>query len=293
MTTENFHLAAARLLAARQRGETSAALMRQITDLRRLLDDTEAAVVGRGRAHGESWKDIGKAAGCGHERMRKKWPQDAVERRLARARENENSTSAESDGLGSDGPPGGSEHPPPLPATDRLAHALRALQQNSGLSIKETGLAIGVSPSHVSRLVAGTRRPSWPVVERFAEACAGDVRALRDLWEAAQHQQVFEREHVPDDPDAAAVEFHTALRALWLADRRPDLWTIQQRTRPGKELTINEITLFLAGTQMPDWESTTRIVLALRGRPAEVRRLWHAATTPPKPTITLPAAAFG
>ncbi|MFJ7069698.1 helix-turn-helix domain-containing protein [Streptomyces sp. NPDC101115] len=297
LTTENLQHASTKLLAASQYHGDSASLMRQITDMRRLLDDAEAAVVARGRARGDSWKEIAQAAGCGAERLRKKWTQDTVTRRLTRVRQGGTGRPGELGGLvgltervdrGDDG-----DHSPTQTPAEQLAAALKCLHRSTGRPIKETALKVGVSPSYVSRILAGTRRPAWSVVERFADACDGNLLALRDLWETAQRQPDLDREPAPEDPEVAADKFLTALRAHYLAAGRPDLWTIQRLASAGRKPTINEIALVLNGLQIPSWETTAKIVFALGGRPAELRPLWQAAVSPPLSHSNLPASAFG
>ncbi|MER7111900.1 helix-turn-helix domain-containing protein [Streptomyces sp. NPDC000229] len=296
-----------RLLASAHDGGDSGSLMRQVTDLQRHMQDVEAAIVARGRGRGDSWADICRATGRGAERMRKKWNQDAVARRLERARAarvKRSATASDTPLSRSPGNAGGPEagadspRPPSQTPAQQLAAAMSFLQRATQEPIKETALNVGISPSYLSRILAGTRRPSWPVVERFAAACHANLAELRDLWEAAQRPPDLDtppREPAPHDPEEAKEKFHTALRALYLAADRPDLWAIQRITGAGKKLPIREITRTLNGSHIPDWESTARLVLALRGRPAELRPLWQAATTPPECADSphLPAAAFG
>ncbi|MFG3499347.1 helix-turn-helix domain-containing protein [Streptomyces sp. NPDC047928] len=300
-TTEDLHLAVTTLLTTVQDGGTSANLMRQVTDLQRLLQNVEAAVVGRGRARGDSWDDICRSTGRGTERMRKKWTQDAITRRLdlVRATRATGSVPAPDSSNGSHDqragtpctattdPADGAARPPSQTPAQQLAAAMSFLQRATRKSIKETALDMGVSPSHVSRILSGTRRPSWPVVQRFAAACHASHHELRDLWEAAQRPPAPDtpaREPAPLDPAKAKEKFHTSLRALYLAAGRPDLWTIQHATSPRTHLPIRKISRALSGGDIPDWDTAARIILALHGRPAELRPLWQAATTPPRDT---------
>ncbi|MFD7095123.1 helix-turn-helix domain-containing protein [Streptomyces xanthophaeus] len=311
---EDVHLAAGDLLAAIHDAADSGTLMHQVTDLYRLLADVEAAVVNRGRARGDSWETIVSSTGHSADRLRKKWTQDKLRRRLdllraARRQRDMPARSAQADppaGGWADGrggaaePDDGAARPPSQTPAQQLAAALAFLHRATGRALKDTAQEIGISASHVSRILAGHRRPSWHVVEHFAAACGGNVRELRDLWEAAQRPpdpDTPAREPAPGDPAEAKTKFHIALSALYLAADRPDLWTIQRMT--SKKLTISEIARALNGGHILDWDATARIVFALRGRPAELRPLWQAATRPPTPPEPpehrprYPAAAFG
>lgn len=310
---EDFHLAAGDLLATIHDAADSGTLMHQITDLYRLLADVEAAAVHRGRARGDSWETIVASTGHSADRLRKKWTQDKLRRRLdhLRTARRERDMPARFPHAGPPGaggagghapaaPDEGSTRPPSQTPAQQLAAALAFLHRGTGRALKDTAEEIGVSASHVSRILAGHRRPSWPVVENFAAACGGNVAELRDLWEAAQRPPAPDtpnREPAPDDPAEARTKFHIALSALYLAADRPDLWAIQRMT--SKKLTISEIARALNGGHILDWDATARIVFALRGRPADLRPLWQAATQPPAPPPPpeyrprYPAAAFG
>ncbi|MFF9868820.1 helix-turn-helix domain-containing protein [Streptomyces sp. NPDC013953] len=310
-TAEDLNLAVTTLLATVQDDGDSNTLMRQITDIDRLRKDVEAAIVARARARGDSWKDICRSSGRGPERLRKTWTQDAVTRRLELVRAARASRpappapdpaggpAARTAGRTGTGADAETVRPPSQTPAQQLAAAMSYLQRSTRKSIKETALDMGVSPSHVSRILAGTRRPSWPVVERFAAVCRGSLPELRDLWEAAQRPLGYEaaaREPAPGDPAEAKERFHTALNALYLAADRPDLWAVQRISGTGRKVAIGEITRTLTGGHVPDWETTARLVAALGGRPAELRPLWKAAAAPPprRPDAPeLPAAAFG
>ncbi|MFE7582892.1 helix-turn-helix domain-containing protein [Streptomyces gardneri] len=291
-TAEDLQLSATTLLAAVHGGEDTDDLMGQVTDHYRFLKDVEAAVVARGRARGDSWMQIAEAAGSGAESYRKKWTQDKVSRRLTRAREARRDRQAASGRPDAADRAGCAPLPPAQTPGEQFAAAMVSLQRSTGLTIKDTASRIGVSPSYVSRILAGTRRPSWPIVEAFVETCEGRSLEMRALWEAAQRTPDHQQEPVPEDPDEARAQLHTALRALYLAADRPDLWDVKRAVSTGTKPSIREISLALNGTRIPDWETTAKIIMALRGSPAEFRPLWQAAS-PPSTTSALQAAAFG
>ncbi|QES24154.1 helix-turn-helix domain-containing protein [Streptomyces venezuelae] len=291
-TTEDLQLSATTMLAAVQGSEDTDVLMRQVTEHYRFLMDVEAAIVARGRARGDSWMVIAEAAGCGAESFRKKWTQDKVSRRLALARETRQSRPAATGRPDTTVRAAGAPLPPAQTPGEQFAAAMTSLQRATGLTIKDTAFKVGVSPSYVSRILAGTRRPAWPVVERFVETCEGSPFELRALWEAAQRTPDHDQGPAPDDPEAARVKFHTSLRALYLAAGRPTPWDIQRAVNADTKPTFPEIVLALNGSRIPDWETIAKIILSLRGSPADLRPLWQAAKVSPS-TSALPAAAFG
>ncbi|ATW46706.1 helix-turn-helix domain-containing protein [Streptomyces peucetius] len=298
---EDLHRAATDLLAAVQDRAASALLLRHLTELHRLTADTEAAVVRRGRAQGDTWQVLAAPAGLSPERLRKKWTEGAITRRLANRRTARDhapppqSGDSLSNGSAADAGPG---WPTPATPTQQLASALSFLQRQTEQSLKETAADIGVSPSYISRILSGQRRPSWPVVERFAQMCEANMAELRQLWEAAQRPPdpgASLQAPAPRAPKDARSRFHTALRALYLAADRPDLWTIRHAT--ADSVSIGDIARALTGSTACDWHTMSRCILALGGRPAELRPLWQAATgqapQPPDTGPHIPAAAFG
>jgi transcriptional regulator with XRE-family HTH domain len=303
---EDLHRAATVLLAAIQDRAPSALLLRHITDMTRLIGDTEAAVVRRGRMQGDTWQTLAGQAGLSSERLRKKWAEGVLTRRLDHRR------TARDHPPSAPSPPGSRTpthrdshaesttgcHAHTTPA-QQLASALSFLQRRSEEPLKDTAARIGVSPSYVSRMLSGQRRPSWPVIERFARTYAADMAELRDLWEAAQRPPdptISVRPPAPSTADDARIRFRTALRALYLAADRPDLWAIRNAT--ANSVSISDITRVLTGSTACDWHTTSRCILALGGRPAELRSLWQAGATvqpPPPPDAGphLPAGSFG
>ncbi|ARF59089.1 helix-turn-helix domain-containing protein [Streptomyces gilvosporeus] len=300
---EDLNRMASDLLAAVQGRTPSAHLLHHLTVLKRMVIDTEAAVVRRGRVQGDTWDTLAAPAGLSSERLRKKWTEETLTRRLdnRRAARGRGASALPAPRPSADaGPPhpaGTALRPPTHTPAQHLAGALTSLQRKTGRTLKDVAAASGISASHVSRILSGQRLPSWPVAERLARTCAGDPEELRALWEAAQRPpdpETCTRPPAPHHHDDAKRRFHTALRALYLAADRPHLWAI--RRAAGNTLGVNRIARALNGTDVPDWHTTTRLVAALQGRPADLRPLWNAAYRPPPPDAHgphLPAGAFG
>ncbi|MFC0842346.1 helix-turn-helix domain-containing protein [Streptomyces noboritoensis] len=59
------------------------------------------------------------------------------------------------------------------------------LQRRTGKPLRQTATETGISPSHLSRLCAGTRRPSWPVAKNLVAACDGNLHEVRPLCRGA------------------------------------------------------------------------------------------------------------
>jgi transcriptional regulator with XRE-family HTH domain len=53
--------------------------------------------------------------------------------------------------------------------------------QKPKLGVRATARAAGISPSHVSYILAGKRRPGLDVAKRIAKACGMSLQALVDL----------------------------------------------------------------------------------------------------------------
>nr|WP_268257317.1 helix-turn-helix domain-containing protein [Streptomyces longispororuber] len=297
--------------AVEQQG--SAALLAHSASLARQLEDFEAAVIRRGRAQGESWEELASHLSISAERLRKKWSSDKLNRRLEQRASR--TTSSASNPLS--GPaslprqrPGGPLGPPPADVADpdsdppgtaagatprsphqHLAAALSFLQTQGDRPLRVLEGHAGISPSYVSRVLAGERRPSWPVTMALAEACGEPPSTLYPLWRVAHGQPVDVRVTTAEQ---AAEEFHRFLRSLHLAAALPGPDCLARLSR--RHLSPSDITQVLEGRSVPDWPTAARLVVALQGRPADIRPLWHAARTlpaPPQHTTSMYADAFG
>ncbi|MFI6055968.1 helix-turn-helix domain-containing protein [Streptomyces violascens] len=285
--------------------------------LYRSLQDFTALNIGRGRARGQTWDQLGAPLGLSGERLRKKWPIGMITRRLDNYRA---ARAARQAGPANVSPAVPSQRRPPTEDADKdsdtataapdagaapfaaqtppqqLASALSFLQRRTGKPLRQTAADTGISPSHLSRLLAGTRRPSWPVAKNLVTACDGDPHEVRRLWENAHRPTTPLPAPAPpaanpaDDPEQARIQLRDAVRGLYLAADRPDLRRIRAAT--ANTLTSGHIECALAGPHLMGWSVTSRLVFALGGRPADLRPLWHTATRPaPMPLPPLAPSA--
>ncbi|MEU8776507.1 helix-turn-helix domain-containing protein [Streptomyces sp. NPDC048606] len=271
-TAEVINQRASAYLAAAHGSTPGVALLSQLNDFMPLLQDSEAAVIHRSRLQGDSWQVLAEPLGVSPERLRKRWRAASLERRLERLR------SARSRTLAATLTPGA---PPSQTPAQQLAAALSFLQRGTGRTLAQCAAEMEISPSYVSRVLSGARRPSWNVVLRFAQVCGGHEPELRDLWEAAQRPPTPGnpgRDRTSNGQADARQKLHTALRALFLASGCPSPEHLRHRT--GDTLTAEEIHQVLTDAILPDWHRTSRLIFALRGRPAELQPLWLAATAP-------------
>jgi transcriptional regulator with XRE-family HTH domain len=77
--------------------------------------------------------------------------------------------------------------------TAKLAHELRAARVQSGRSLKDLERLTASSDSSLSRYLAGTSVPPWPVVEALCKVAERDPQELAPLWEAAQRTRIERR----------------------------------------------------------------------------------------------------
>ncbi|MBC2905273.1 helix-turn-helix domain-containing protein [Streptomyces cupreus] len=264
---------------------SSAHLLHKHSGLVRQIEDLEAALVRRGRARGETWEAMGDALKISSSRLRKRWTAEALKRweknRDARAAVATHAHMAKPHAAlwSTDTAPGTSEAPPgPVPQAgatgNRLAIMISQLQRHSGQTMREIADYALISPSYLSKIAAGTRRPSWHVTERLAEAYQVDPGYLRPVWEASVRPE-------PDpppatDPESAALRLNSVLRSLYLSASPPDPWSLRDATAGAP--SVGTMAHSLTDPYVPDWDTTGRIVFALNGDLADTERLWQAAT---------------
>ncbi|HEY9327078.1 MAG TPA: helix-turn-helix transcriptional regulator [Streptomyces sp.] len=290
---------------------TAADLLRFRPEIARLWEDYEALTVRRGRAAGERWEELGASLLLSPDRLRKKWTSDAIARRVDRRLAHTEPSPAPrmfipqqrpsaprpDDGAPDDSEPEPAAHEPtPVyePSTIRspeqlLASALSHLQRRNGGTLRELAHAINVDPSYVSRIMNGERRPSWRVTASLAASCLADPADLRPLWNI-----VHNRLPAPMTATAgeAAAHYRAFLRGLHLSAASPSTATICQASN--NTLTTAAVTTALHGPAVPDWLTTSRLVIALQGRPSDIQPLWHAAhTLPTVRASTISAGALG
>ena len=151
-----------------------------------------------------------------------------------------------------------------------LAGALSFLLRQSSLTMHEVAMQAGVSASFVSRVLAGERVPSWPVVHMLASVLGGHPQDLRFLWESAQGLVGSPRQPV----EQAVSRLHCAVRGLYLAAGQPELEHLSRKLG-GAEVTAGLVGAVLAGECVPDWPTTAALTASLGGRVVEVRPLWE------------------
>ncbi|MEU9490053.1 helix-turn-helix transcriptional regulator [Streptomyces decoyicus] len=298
---EDLNRSASDFLAAVQQHAPTPLLLYRIKDLQQMVEDAEAAAIRRGRLQGDPWKVLAQPMNVSQERLRKRWTEDKLDRRLHRRRSNRERSAATphrqapSKGAASPTTEAHGGCVPTMTPRFQFASAVSCLQRQTGWTIKETASEAGVSASYMSRIVNGTRLPSWGIVERIHEVCGGDLTELRDLWEAAQRPPAPDTDNRPPAPvqrQAAQNAFHAALRGLYLSADRPHLWALRHAMHD--TVTISILARTLKGSYIPDWPVVARLVFALHGRPADLRPLWQAAyQDPPQEGPRLAAGSFG
>ncbi|MFF7705714.1 helix-turn-helix domain-containing protein [Streptomyces lydicus] len=281
---EDLNRSASDFLEAVQQNTPTPLLLHRIKGIQQIIEDAEAAAIRRGRLQGDPWKALAQPMNVSPERLRKRWTEEKLDRRLHRRR---NSRDGPALAVPSRRHPEGTTTPPKERDVDcvptmtprfQLASALSCLQRQTSQTIKKTASEAGVSASYLSRILNGTRLPAWEIVERLTNVCGGDLAELRALWEAAQRPPAPDTDNRPPAPfqrEEAQRAFHAALRGVYLGANRPHLWALRQAMHD--TITIGTLARTLKGGYIPDWPVVARLVFALHGRPADLRPLWQAA----------------
>ncbi|MET9378843.1 helix-turn-helix transcriptional regulator [Streptomyces sp. NPDC002992] len=216
------------------------------------------------RAVGASWKDVAKATGSTVEVARARWNPGKVKRLLKRRAAEQALQGSFPSHVAVPGAGGGAEVNQPA---RKLAAALSYLQRISPVSIAEAARQADLSPSYISRILAGERLPAWPVVHMVATIFGGTAADVRLLWEQAQGLPATSRLSMR----TAAERLHSALRGLHLAASCPD----PAELCAGTGVAPGLVTAVLAGEHVPDWPTTAVLVSRLQAAPADVRPLWE------------------
>ncbi|MDT0306396.1 helix-turn-helix transcriptional regulator [Streptomyces sp. DSM 44917] len=253
---EDIQEAAALLVRAEYGRRDLGALLGLAHGLSRDIDAYVAAAVLDARHGGTKWEAVAEAARVSVATARSKWRHSAVER-LLRARAGERAPE-----VAPASPAGGG-------AGRLLVSAFFHLVRESGMPRPELARRLGVSPSHLSRTLAGHRLPGWDMTCSLALELGTQPAELRVLWESAHG---LSAPAVPSIPQAAAA-LHAALRGLHLAAGRPTPQEVRRRSEGalGAELVEDA----LAGRLVPPWERLAALVSALGGTPAHYRPLWE------------------
>ncbi|GGV51034.1 hypothetical protein GCM10010495_80840 [Kitasatospora herbaricolor] len=304
-------------------------------DLGSVYEALGAAVVEQSRERAASWAQVGTALFVSEDTARKRWPAQNVDKIFAawrisvprrpaappisaralrraprpRAAEPRRAPAQPGDAQrgGSAGPGQDSagahpqeqaQVPPPTnpgEAARLLTTALSQLQRAGGKTLRVLARDAGISPSYVTRLLAGERIPSWQVVRSLAAACDADASSLRGLWEAARGTPLQPRADARAQ-DAAAT-LHDIVSDLHLAAARPAPSVICKMAKG--RLRTRDVTALLESGRVPDWSVVDQVVTVLHGQSAELQPLWNqaqcqaAATLQPAPTEHATAARPG
>ncbi|MFE4518042.1 helix-turn-helix domain-containing protein [Kitasatospora sp. NPDC056783] len=268
LVAEDMHMVAGRLLEAQARRAPLTVRLACVRDLRVDTDHYVAAAVNDARAAGAGWVEIAAALGVQPDSARRRWAPRRVEQQLSR-RSNRQAQPV----------PGAAPVVPtqawrreaeaePGPRARLLASALTALQERSGVSLQEAAEMAECSPSYVSRILAGDRVPTWPVLLMLAEAFGGVPEELRLLWEVAQGVARAGRVSVA----GAADQLVQAIRGLHLAAGQPDAQTVCALARGVPAEVVRSL---LAGETVPDWSVVSEVAAALGGHPGDLRPYWE------------------
>ncbi|MFF4041116.1 helix-turn-helix domain-containing protein [Streptomyces sp. NPDC001816] len=260
------------LLEAEYDGRALKDLMHCVSELNRELDHYAAAAVHDARNRGASWDQVAEAARVSATTARTRWPENRVKERLEQRAAQRAAVRQPSAPLAEGPDPAGGR---PLSkaaerASQKLASALSHLHRASDLTIREVAEQTSLSPSYVSRILSGERKPTWQVVCSLAELFGGDAAELSVLFESA-HGLVPPARHAVGD---AVARLQAALRGLHLAAGRPQAGVIRKASHGA--LSTQAISEILGGEMIPGWEQTSALVTALGGWPADVRPLWEA-----------------
>ncbi|WP_405814373.1 XRE family transcriptional regulator [Streptomyces sp. NBC_01390] len=214
------------------------------------------AAVHDARERGANWSEVARKARVSEATARAKWGPQSVRRQMGvRAQR----TAVPVTAVEADRSAGASSH------RQRLGAAVSFLLRVRGRTAQEVAREAEVSPSCVSRLLAGQRVPDWPTLYTVVVAAGGAPAEFRVLWEWARgHRQPRRRSAA-----VALTRFQGTLRGLqWAAGTA-------HAGPPADGVAPDILDAVLTGDLVPDWETTHRIVLQLGGTPAEVRSLWE------------------
>ncbi len=268
----DLHALAARLVEAEHQRASLPVLLGYATRLAREATCYFAAAVQDARSAGSTWEDIGSAAGVSVETARAQWNEARVKRLLARrAREPIQPPGSDRQrpamGEQPSAPRSGVLDPSAVLPSQKLAAALSHLQRQCGLAIGDAARQADLSPSYLSKILAGERVPAWPVVHMLATIFRGNAQELRVLWEGARGLCQPSRQSM----EVAAQRLQAALRGLHLAAACPDPEVLCR----GTALAPAVVRGVLSGEHIPDWPTTAQIVARLAAHPALIKPLWE------------------
>jgi transcriptional regulator with XRE-family HTH domain len=266
------------LLMAEYHGGSLSTLLEFAGEIAEEVAAYAAVAVQDARQTGLSWAEVAGAAKVSTATARSRWQPGRVARQLERRRSRRallanaaaapvelNAPRPAADAEEAERPPGVHR------AAQQLASALSHLREASGLAISDLARELEVSPSHVSRVVAGKRVPTWDMTGAMATVLGADPADLRAMWEAAVG--LIPASGAPSHGDAAA-RLGAALRGLHLAAGRPAAELLNEAS---PLLTPRAVAGLLAGRLVHDWRLVGTYVIAAGGYPQDIRPLWEAA----------------
>ncbi|MGW0710529.1 helix-turn-helix domain-containing protein [Streptomyces sp. NPDC002643] len=254
------HALTAELVSAEHRGADLAELAGRAAAVGAEVAHYWGAAVHDARTQGASWGDVARQAKVSEATARAKWNERSLRRQMCRrARQAAVEVPESADAV------------PPTGTTDhrqRLGSALSFLLRSRHKTAQEVAQEAGLSPSGLSRLLAGERVPDWATVFTVVTAAGGKPEDFRVLWEWAHGRHPLPRASA----STALARLQGTLRGLLLA---------AGRTADGGHMPkdCEELAAVLGGDLVPDWETTGRIVTRLGGSPALVRPLWDEVQT--------------
>ncbi|MGP3990828.1 helix-turn-helix domain-containing protein [Streptomyces sp. 3N207] len=240
-----------------------------------LLQQATGALVVRERSQGKPLTGIATALDRSEDRLRKKYPPQDIDHQLAtRKRPGRATKQGRKSAASLFQPEWRQPH-------QRVAAALTLMVNESNISQRHIAALLRVDPSYVSRMLSGEREASWPHVKAICDACRGDHRLLKPLWEVAAG--------VPPNTDEPIRYLRTYLRALHYAAGSPGEDRILASV---SRLAPHELQHALDGPGVPNWEVIAHVVAALKGLPETARPMWMQARTVYE-TSPAPAEPFG
>ncbi|WP_431983142.1 helix-turn-helix domain-containing protein [Streptomyces qinglanensis] len=274
--TGDLHGLAESLLRATHNNVSPTEIAQLIAGMNGLLEQATGALVVRQRSQGKPLTGIATALDRSEDRLRKKYPPQDIDHQLATRRRPGHGTKP---GKKCSAPSSPLEYRNPH---QRVAAALTLMVNESSLTQRDLAAILQVDPSYISRMLSGEREASWPHVKAICDACRGNHRLLKPLWEVAAG--------VPPNTNDPIQYLRTYLCALHYAAGSPGEARILASVSP---LAPHDLQHALDGPGVPNWEVITHVVAALQGIPETARPMWTQARRTVDETSPAPAEAFG
>ncbi|MEW2530666.1 helix-turn-helix transcriptional regulator [Streptomyces sp. NPDC047071] len=265
--------------------------------VRTRMDALTAGLVGHARSRRIPWNDLGTVLNISPETARRVYHPRRIAHQLRKHLLNTPTRTAPDDPAN---PPPPTAQPaetedegppalrPSLRSSSHLAPVLSRLQRASGLSLRQIGLHVRVSPSYLSRVLTGECLPTWELAERIAQAVGADSEALRKVWEDDRARLKNDPANTGPQQASPHDSLHSALRVLHRRAALPSSHLLAAQS--GGHLTEREVSDILRGDHTATWPQVRHLVLALDGVPDFFKPLWEQAHrdahTGPRPADT-------